>query len=99
MPKPCWAWSPPRARPGNAAVVLSLEESDDLDSTAAEAIGELHAPLLAHGGRLILARTHDRARAVLAASGLDELARCHVQRCRCRRAGADWRTAGMSHGV
>lgn len=60
---------------GTRVVVLSLEESDDLDSTAAEAIGELHKALLAHGGRLILARTHDRARAVLAASGLDELAR------------------------
>ncbi len=59
---------------GVPVVVLSLEESDDLDTTAAEAIGELHATLARRGGRLILARTHDRARAVLAASGLGDLA-------------------------
>ncbi|NKJ41309.1 SulP family inorganic anion transporter [Novosphingobium sp. SG720] len=63
-------------RPGApVVVVLSLEESDDLDSTAAEVIGELHKTLAARQGRLILARTHDRARAVLAAAGLDDLAR------------------------
>jgi len=60
---------------GARIVVLSLEESDDLDSTAAEAIGELHATLTRRHGRLILARTHDRARAVLAAAGLADLAR------------------------
>ncbi|MDK4805154.1 MAG: SulP family inorganic anion transporter [Novosphingobium aromaticivorans] len=62
---------------GCKVVVLSLEESDDLDSTAAEALAELHATLVARGGRLILARTHDRARAVIAAAGpaMAELAR------------------------
>lgn len=59
---------------GAPVVVLSLEESDDLDSTAAEVIGELHKTLTARHGRLILARTHDRARAVLAAAGLRDLA-------------------------
>lgn len=55
-------------------VVLSLEESDDLDSTAAEALGEFRRTLATRQCRLILARTHDRARAVLAAAGLADLA-------------------------
>ncbi len=64
-----------RIRTGNAAtVVLSLEESNDLDSTALEALGEF-AQALAHDGRcLILARTHDAVRDLLTRAGLTELA-------------------------
>lgn len=60
---------------GAGVVVLSLEESDDLDSTAIEALAEFRHDLARHHRRLILARTHDRARAVLAAAGLGDLAR------------------------
>ncbi|MDP9056442.1 MAG: SulP family inorganic anion transporter [Pseudomonadota bacterium] len=62
-------------RSGNpATVVLSLEESNDLDSTALEALGEF-AQTIAHAGRrLILARTHDRVRDLLTRAGLTDLA-------------------------
>ncbi|MFA6115037.1 MAG: SulP family inorganic anion transporter [Sphingomonas sp.] len=63
------------ARPGDTDVVLSLEESDDLDSTALEAIAEFEKQLNAKGLSLHLARAHDRVRDVLAAAGLDRLAR------------------------
>ena len=63
------------ARPGGSDVVLSLEESDDLDSTALEAIAEFEKQLNAKGLSLHLARAHDRVRDVLAAAGLDRLAR------------------------
>ena len=57
-----------------ATVVLSLEESNDLDSTALEALGEF-AQVIAHAGRrLILARTHDRVRDLLTRAGLTDLA-------------------------
>lgn len=59
-----------QARAGSAqTVVLSLEESDDLDSTAAEVIGEFCAALAKSGRRIILARVHDRVRQVLKAAG------------------------------
>ncbi len=64
-----------RIRTGNAAaVVLSLEESNDLDSTALEALGEFAQALAHDGRRLILARTHDRLRELLMLGGLTELA-------------------------
>lgn len=56
-------------------VIVSLEESDDLDSTAVEALGEFARALATAGQRLVLARAHDRVREVLAAAGLAELAR------------------------
>jgi MFS superfamily sulfate permease-like transporter len=64
-----------RIRTGNAvAVVLSLEESNDLDSTALEVLGEF-AQSLAHDGRLLmLARIHDPVRELLVLAGLTELA-------------------------
>ena len=62
------------ARRGDTDVVLSLEETDDLDSTAVEAIAEFEKQLNAKGLSLHLARTHDRARDVLAAAGMDRLA-------------------------
>ena len=64
-----------RIRTSNAAaVVLSLEESNDLDSTALEALREFAQDLAQDGRRLILARTHDLVRELLALAGLTELA-------------------------
>ncbi len=62
------------ARPA-AVVILSLEESNDLDGTAIEALGEFAEELRKGGKRLILARAHDRVRDVLVAAGMTELAR------------------------
>lgn len=55
-------------------VVLSLEESNDLDSTAIDALSEFAQGLSAIGKRLVLARVHDRVRDVLVAAGLGDLA-------------------------
>ncbi|WP_034412749.1 SulP family inorganic anion transporter [Derxia gummosa] len=55
-----------RARPGLRHVVLSLEESSDLDSTAVECLRELRQRLARDGHGLILARAKDRVRALLA---------------------------------
>ncbi|CAN5547178.1 SulP family inorganic anion transporter [soil metagenome] len=63
------------ARPAARLIVLSLEESSDLDSSATEALGEFVATLAANGRRVVLARAHDAVRDVLAAAGMDELAR------------------------
>ena len=54
-------------------VVLSLEESDDLDSSAIDALVELDNTLRAHGLTLRLARAHDAVRAILHRCGLDTL--------------------------
>lgn len=59
-------------KPGT--LILSLEESDDLDSTGVEALGEFATALRTINCRLILARAHDRVRGILRASGQDELA-------------------------
>ncbi|WP_353228617.1 SulP family inorganic anion transporter [Novosphingobium sp.] len=59
---------------GAQVLVLSLEESDDLDATALDALGEFAEDLHASGCRLILARAHDRVRDVLTAAGLGNLA-------------------------
>jgi MFS superfamily sulfate permease-like transporter len=59
---------------GAKTIVLSLEESDDLDSGAIESISDFDSAMKAQGRRLILARVHDRARAVLARGGLADLA-------------------------
>lgn len=47
---------------GSSWIVLSLEETDDLDSTAIEALGEFLEALRKDGNSLVLARLHDRAR-------------------------------------
>lgn len=57
------------ARPGTRAVVLSLEESADLDSTAAECLVELNRRLAGRGLLLILARVKEPVRELLI--GLD----------------------------
>lgn len=59
---------------GAHVLVLSLEESDDLDSTAVDALAEFAQGLEGIGCRLILARAHDRVRDVLAAAGFGALA-------------------------
>lgn len=61
-------------RPASAAIVLSLEESDDLDSSAVEALAELTKTLSTQNKTLHLARVHDRSRAVLDAAGMNQLA-------------------------
>jgi sulfate permease, SulP family len=53
------------AAPAVRLVVLSLEESPDLDSTALEALGEFCSWLGARGGELRVARLKERARAAL----------------------------------
>ena len=55
-------------------IVLSLEESDDLDSSALEVLVEFKRAIEAQSRSLILARVHDRARGVLERGGLTELA-------------------------
>jgi MFS superfamily sulfate permease-like transporter len=59
---------------GAHVLILSLEESDDLDSTALDALDEFAQSLGALHCRLILARAHDRVRDVLAAAGFGALA-------------------------
>lgn len=53
-----------------ATVILSLEMSDDVDSTASEALAEFAATLRHAGIRLVLARVKDRVRDTLARAGL-----------------------------
>lgn len=55
------------------ALILSLEESPDLDSTSIEALTDLAAFARARGIQLLLARMHDTAIAVLARARLPEL--------------------------
>ena len=54
------------AQPAARILVLSLEESPDLDSTALEALAEFGAWFAARGGELRLARLKDDAREALA---------------------------------
>jgi MFS superfamily sulfate permease-like transporter len=59
---------------GVHVVILSLEESDDLDATALDALDEFAQGLHGAGCRLILARARSRVRDVLSAAGLAMLA-------------------------
>jgi len=63
------------AQPGLREVVLSLEESFDLDSTALDALIEFDARLCKSGMTLQLARVHDRVRDLLAVAGAETLVR------------------------
>ena len=56
-----------------ARVVLSLEESPDLDGTSIEALCEFAAYVKRHGAQLLLARVKDRVRDVLAQVRSDDL--------------------------
>ncbi len=62
-----------RAAPSTRVVVLSLEESPDLDSTSLEALAELCDWRSAHGVELRLARLKDSAREALARADLRHL--------------------------
>jgi anti-anti-sigma factor len=57
-----------------STIVLSLEETDDLDSSALAAISEFRRAMTAQKRVLILARAHDRVRAILERAGLADLA-------------------------
>jgi sulfate permease, SulP family len=59
--------------PAVKLVVLSLEESPDLDSTALEALGEFVAWFGARGGELRLARLKEQARDALARAAFKQL--------------------------
>ncbi|HEX3423111.1 MAG TPA: SulP family inorganic anion transporter [Sphingomicrobium sp.] len=64
-----------RALDGQAStIVLSLEETNDLDSSALEAICDFRQAMTAQNRVLILARVHDRVRAILERGGLSDLA-------------------------
>jgi len=66
-----------RADPAIRAIVVSLEESFDLDSTALEVLVEFDRAMTVAGLRLQMARVHDRVRDLLAAAGAGALlARC-----------------------
>ena len=60
-------------RPAIITVILSLEESSDLDSTAAECLLELHQRLQDQGQQLILARVKEPVRELLASLDPDQL--------------------------
>ncbi|MGO4409312.1 MULTISPECIES: SulP family inorganic anion transporter [unclassified Brevundimonas] len=62
-----------RDEPAIRAVVLSLEESMDLDSTALDALIEFDALMRTQSVRVRFARLHDRARDLMAASGVTGL--------------------------
>ncbi|NCT82133.1 MAG: SulP family inorganic anion transporter [Comamonadaceae bacterium] len=63
------------AASGAATLVLSLEESSDLDSTALECLLELDQRLSARGQRLLLARVKEPVRALLRLSAPQGLGR------------------------
>ena len=63
--------------PALKGVVVSLEESIDLDSTSFEVIASFDASMTKAGKELRLARVHDAVRDVLASGGLHAL----VTRC------------------
>jgi anti-anti-sigma factor len=56
------------------SIVVSLEETDDLDSSTLAAISEFRQAMAAQKRVLILARVHDRVRAILERGGLSDLA-------------------------
>jgi len=62
-----------RADPTAHAVILSLEESHDLDSTALDALIEFDRMMACDGVRVQLARLHDQARDLIAAAGETDL--------------------------
>lgn len=64
-----------RARAAGAkAIVLSLEETNDLDSSTLEALADFAESMSVQGRVLVLARVHDRVRSVLERGGLNDLA-------------------------
>ena len=59
---------------GTPFVILSLEESNDLDATAIDALSEFVLGRKQNGQRVLLARAHDRVRDVLTMAGMAQLA-------------------------
>ena len=59
---------------GARTIVLSLEETDDLDSSTLAAIVEFRQAMSAQRRSLIIARAHDRVRSILERGGLADLA-------------------------
>lgn len=55
-------------------VVISLEETDDLDSSSLEALTEFRQTMTAQHRKLLLARVHDKVRNMLSRGGLADLA-------------------------
>ncbi|MGV1764122.1 SulP family inorganic anion transporter [Rhizobium rhizogenes] len=62
-----------RGEAGIRAVVLSLEESSDLDSTALDALMEFDGAMRVAGLRLQFARVHDRVRDLMTAAGMADV--------------------------
>ncbi|NTG72142.1 SulP family inorganic anion transporter [Agrobacterium rhizogenes] len=65
-----------RGEAGIRAVVLSLEESSDLDSTALDALMEFDGAMRVAGIRLQFARVHDRVRDLMTAAGMADVDGC-----------------------
>jgi MFS superfamily sulfate permease-like transporter len=68
-----------QAAPATRVMVLSLEESPDLDSTSLEALGELCDWLDGHHIELRLARLKDSARDALTRANLNQLSASALQ--------------------
>jgi MFS superfamily sulfate permease-like transporter len=67
-----------RAQSDSDCVVVSLEESFDLDSTALDALLEFDTAVRASGKRVQYARVHDRARDLIMAAAPELAGRCSV---------------------
>ena len=80
------------AAPGVRKIILSLEESSDLDSTAAEALIEFAHQVTLHGHSLLLARTKDELQARLRRANGGHL----VAEGTCFRSVADAATAALN---
>ena len=61
-------------RDAEPVIVLSLEESNDLDATAIDALDEFVMARAGNGQRVVLARAHDKVRDILKAAGMGDLA-------------------------
>lgn len=85
------------AASGAPVVVLSLEESNDLDATAIDALGEFVLDRAQHGQRVLLARAHDRVRDVLVVAGMAQLAQDSTFSVAdaVARAGASWQDSAI----
>ena len=62
-----------RSQAGLRAVVLSLEESSDIDSTAMDALMEFDSAMQRAGLRLQFARVHDRVRDLMMVAGVADV--------------------------
>jgi anti-anti-sigma regulatory factor len=58
-----------RSKPATVNLVVSLEETFELDSTALDALIEFDREMQGMGKKIIYARVHDRVRDILVAAG------------------------------